>query len=100
MSKVSESIETKDSSNTLSSTNLSRENTLDWPDVIARTIERLTAKNLQGSYLFDNLEIEIPKTYGNNKENMGHARWRLDGGITISTDPNNLYKLNKKSGWY
>ena len=98
MSKVSESIETKDSSNIVPSSNLPRENTLDWPDVIAKTIERLTAKDLQISYIFDNLEVEIPRTYGNNRENMGHARWRLDGGITISTDPNNLDKLNKKRG--
>ena len=80
------------------SSNLPRENTLDWPDVIAKTIERLTAKDLQISYIFDNLEVEIPRTYGNNRENMVHARWRLDGGITISTDPNNLDKLNKKRG--
>lgn len=96
MSKVSEGIVTKDSGNTLSGSNLPRENTLDWPDVIARTIERLTAKDLQVSYVFNNLEIEIPRTYDNNRENVGHARWRLDGGITISTDPNILDKLNKK----
>ena len=66
--------------------------------MIAKTIERLTAKDLLISYIFDNLEVEIPRTYGNNRENMGHARWRLDGGITISTDPNNLDKLNKKRG--
>lgn len=74
MSKVSESIETKDLSDTLSSSNLPRENTLDWSDVIAKTIEKLTAKDLQILYIFDNLEIEIPRTYGNNRENMGHAR--------------------------
>ena len=98
MSKVSETIETKDSSNILSTSNLPRENSLDWPDVIAKTIERLTAKDLQVSYIFDNLEIEIPRTYDNNRENMGHARWKLDGGITISTDPKYLDKLNKKRG--
>lgn len=96
MSKVSERIVTKDSDNTLSGSNLPRENTLDWPDVIDRTIERLIAKDLQVSYVFNNLDIEIPRTYDNNRENVGHARWRLDGGITISTDPNILDKLNKK----
>jgi len=96
MSKVSEGIVTKDSGNTWSGSNLPRENTLDWADVIARTIERLTTKDLQVSYVFNNLEIEIPRTYDNNRENVGHARWRLDGGITISTDPNILDKLNKK----
>lgn len=40
--KVSESIE-KDSSNIISSSNLLRENTLGWPDVITKTIKRLTA---------------------------------------------------------
>jgi hypothetical protein len=97
MSKVSEGIVTKVPDN-MSGSNLPRENTLDWPDVIARTIERLTAKDLHVSYIFDNLEIEIPRSYGNNRDNMGHARWRLDGGMTISTDHNNLEKSNKKSG--
>ncbi|WP_415309426.1 hypothetical protein [Candidatus Nitrosocosmicus sp. FF01] len=46
--------------------------------MIAKTIERLTAKDLQVSYIFDNLEIEIPRTYDNNRDNIGHARWRLD----------------------
>jgi len=45
MSKVSERIETKGSSNTLSSSNLPRENTLHWQNVIARTIERRTSKD-------------------------------------------------------
>jgi hypothetical protein len=85
------------SHNSSHSSNLSKDSGLDWSDLIARTIERLTGKDLQISYIFDNLELEIPKTYGTSEINKeGGAKWKLNGTLTISTALNNSYKVDKK----
>jgi len=41
---------------------------------------------LQVTYSFDNLEIEIPKAYGPDGRQLGGAKWKVDGKITISTE--------------
>lgn len=51
-----------------SKNNPSNKQTLDWTELISKTIERLTGKDLRISYLFDNLEIDIPKTSNLNEK--------------------------------
>ena len=43
---------------------------------------KLTSLNLDMSYEFDNLEIDMPATAGNNPQ---PNRWRVNGKIRIST---------------
>ncbi len=80
------------SHNSSHSSNSSNERAPDWSDLIARTIERLTGKDLQISYIFDNLELEVPKTYDTIGKNIGSAKWKVNGMLTISTALNNNTK--------
>jgi hypothetical protein len=64
----------------------SKEHISEWSELISRIIDKLTGKDLQVTYSFDNLEIEIPKAYGPDGRQLGGAKWKVDGKITISTE--------------
>ncbi|HKX98024.1 MAG TPA: hypothetical protein VJL78_09370 [Candidatus Nitrosocosmicus sp.] len=68
------------------SKNSSKEHISEWSELISRIIDKLTGKDLQITYSFDNLEIEIPKAYGPDGRQLGGAKWKVDGKITISTE--------------
>ena len=68
------------------SKNSSKEHVSEWSELISRIIDKLTGKDLQVTYSFDNLEIEIPKAYGPDGRQLGGAKWKVDGKITISTE--------------
>ena len=68
------------------SKNSSKEHISEWSELISRIIDKLTGKDLQVTYSFDNLEIEIPKAYGPDGRQLGGAKWKIDGKITISTE--------------
>lgn len=63
--------------NSSQSSNSSNERSPDWSDLIARTIERLTGKDLQISYIFDNLELEVPKTIDTIEKSWGVQSGKL-----------------------
>jgi hypothetical protein len=68
------------------SKNSSKEHISEWSELISRIIDKLTGKDLQITYSFDNLEMEIPKAYGPDGRQLGGAKWKVDGKITISTE--------------
>ena len=35
-----------------------------WPSILKEVVDKLTGKNMQVTYDFDNLEIEVPKVSG------------------------------------
>ncbi len=76
------------------SKNSSKEHISEWSELISRIIDKLTGKDLQVTYSFDNLEIEIPKAYGPDGRQLGGAKWKVDGKITISTELINDEKNN------
>ena len=75
------------------SKNSSKEHISEWSELISRIIDKLTGKDLQVTYSFDNLEIEIPKAYGPDGRQLGGAKWKVDGKITISTELINEEKI-------
>ena len=68
------------------SKNSSNDHISEWSELISRIIDKLTGKDLQVTYSFENLEIEIPKAYGPDGRQLGGAKWKVDGKITISTE--------------
>ena len=76
------------------SKNSSKEHISEWSELISRIIDKLTGKDLQVTYSFDNLEIDIPKAYGPDGRQLGGAKWKVDGKITISTELINDEKNN------
>jgi hypothetical protein len=87
MSELSNNSENENkNSNSDQSKNSSKEHISQWSELISRIIDKLTGKDLQVTYSFDNLEIEIPKAYGPDGRQLGGAKWKVDGKITISTE--------------
>ena len=56
--------------------------TTNWPDLAIGLYERLTGRNAEITYEFDNFELEVPSKAG---ENADHASWRMNGVLRIST---------------
>jgi hypothetical protein len=86
MSELSNNSENKNINDNSGSKNSSQEHISEWSELISRIIDKLTGKDLQVTYSFDNLEIEIPKAYGPDGRQLGGAKWKVDGKIAISTE--------------
>jgi len=87
MSELSNKSENENKNNNSDqSKNSSKEHTSQWSELISGIIDKLTGKDLQVTYSFENLEVEIPKAYGPDGKQLGGAKWRVDGKITISTE--------------
>ncbi|HHP7240327.1 MAG TPA: hypothetical protein ACFCUD_01575 [Cyclobacteriaceae bacterium] len=55
--------------------------TTSWPDLAIGLYDKLTGRNAEITYHFDNMEIEVPSGTGSDE----HAKWRLSGKVVIST---------------
>jgi hypothetical protein len=58
------------------------EETTTWPDLAIGLYDRLTGRNAEIIYEFEDMEIQVPEGVGEDAE---HATWYLDGTITITT---------------
>lgn len=56
--------------------------TTTWPDLAAGLYERLTGRDAEIIYEFEDMEIQVPSGTGEDAE---HAHWRLDGNVNITT---------------
>jgi hypothetical protein len=61
---------------------MSNEHTTNWPDLAIALYERLTGKQAEISYQFEDLHIKIPSGTGTKAE---HAEWILSGTMKIRT---------------
>jgi hypothetical protein len=61
---------------------MTNEQTTNWPDLAIALYERLTGKNAQIIYEFEDMHIKIPSGTGAKAE---HAEWVLSGKMKIST---------------
>ncbi len=53
-----------------------------WPDLAIGLYDRLTGRNAEITYEFDEMQIEVPSGTGTQAE---HARWLLSGKVKIRT---------------
>lgn len=58
------------------------EETTTWPDLAISLYDRLTGRGAEIAYEFEDMEVEVPSSTGEDAE---HAHWRLDGTLRIST---------------
>jgi hypothetical protein len=58
------------------------EETRTWPDLAISLYDRLTGRNAEITYEFEDMQVEVPSKAGEDAE---HAHWRLDGTITVHT---------------
>lgn len=56
-----------------------------WSDVVGDIVDKLTGKDMEVTYNFDNLEVDIPKATGPEGKELGSAKWKINGKFVIST---------------
>lgn len=58
------------------------EHTKTWPELAIGLYDRLTGRNAEITYEFDDMDIAVPSGTGEKAE---HANWRLNGTLKIRT---------------
>ena len=53
-----------------------------WPELAAGLYDKLTGRDAEISYGFDNFELHIPSSTAADAE---HARWKMNGTLRITT---------------
>jgi hypothetical protein len=56
--------------------------TTTWPDLAIGLYDRLTGRNAEITYAFENMTVDVPSGTGEDAE---HAHWRLDGTVRVTT---------------
>ncbi|MFW6318006.1 MAG: hypothetical protein ACOC06_06010 [Halorubrum sp.] len=56
--------------------------TTTWPDLAIGLYDRLTGRNAEIHYQFEDMTVEVPSATGDDAE---HAEWRVDGGVRVTT---------------
>ena len=56
--------------------------TTEWPDLAIGLYDKLTGRNAEITYAFEDLEVAVPSATG---ENATHATWKLNGTVRIHT---------------
>lgn len=86
MSEISNTNESTNTDGTSDKSKGSKEHLSEWSDMISKVIDKLTGKDLQVTYTFDDVEIEIQRANGSEGKHQAGAKWKIDGKITISTE--------------
>lgn len=57
-----------------------------WAEVIGQLFDRLTGKGASVTYTFDNLVVEMPKAHGPGGQELGSAKWTVNGRVVITAE--------------
>ena len=63
----------------------SERNISNWSDIVGDIVDKLTGKDMEVTYDFDNLEVDLPKATGPEGKELGSAKWKINGKFIIST---------------
>ena len=58
------------------------ETTKNWPELAIGLYDKLTGRNAEITYEFNNMEILVPDGTGNEQQ---HAKWKINGIMKIRT---------------
>ncbi|TKX72892.1 hypothetical protein EXE46_15235 [Halorubrum sp. GN11_10-6_MGM] len=56
--------------------------TTTWPELAIGLYDRLTGRNAEIHYQFEEMTVEVPSGTGDDAE---HAEWHIDGGVRVTT---------------
>ena len=68
-----------------------------WAEIIGQLFDRLTGKGASVTYTFDNLVIDIPKAQGPNGQDMGSAKWTVNGRVIITAEAHPASEVRQKT---
>ncbi|WP_415282802.1 hypothetical protein [Candidatus Nitrososphaera sp. FF02] len=57
-----------------------------WAEIIGQLFDRLTGKGASVTYTFDNLVIDMPRAQGPNGQDLGSAKWTVNGRVIITAE--------------
>jgi hypothetical protein len=57
-----------------------------WAEIIGQLFDRLTGKGASVTYTFDNLVVDMPRAQGPNGQELGSAKWTVNGKIVITAE--------------
>lgn len=57
------------------------DNTQSWPDLAIGLYDKLTGRNAEIAYQFDNFELMVPS----GTEDNNHAKWKMNGTLKVRT---------------
>jgi len=61
------------------------QNASHWSDILKEVVDKLTGKNMDVTYNFENFEIDVPKATGPDGRDLGSVRWKINGKFIFST---------------
>lgn len=56
--------------------------TTNWPELAVGLYDRLTGREAEIDYEFEDMEVAVPSKVG---EDADHAHWHVDGTVRITT---------------
>jgi hypothetical protein len=59
--------------------------TTTWPDLAIGLYDKLTGRNAEITYEFENLEVSVPSSVS---DQAAHAKWKLNGIVKIRAKDN------------
>lgn len=59
--------------------------TRNWPELAAGLYDKLTGRDAEITYDFENFELHVPSSTAADAE---HAQWKMNGSLRISTRNN------------
>lgn len=59
-----------------------QQDTKNWPELAIGLYDKLTGRDAEISYSFDDFELFIPSSTG---DDASHARWKMTGTVRVST---------------
>jgi len=63
-----------------------QENASQLTDILKEVVDKLTGKNMQVVYDFQDFEVDVPKATGPEGKELGSAKWKINGKFTLSTE--------------
>ena len=63
-----------------------QQSTSQWAEILRQLFDRLTGKSASVSYSFENLVIDIPRAQGPGGQDLGSAKWTINGRIVINAE--------------
>ena len=57
-----------------------------WAELIGELFDRLTGKGASVTYSFENFVIDIPKAVGPRGQELGSAKWTVNGKLLITAE--------------
>jgi hypothetical protein len=54
-------------------------------EIIKQIVDKLTGKDMEVTYDFQNLQIDVPRVSGPDGKELGSAQWKINGKFVLST---------------